>query len=202
MRTSSRTCQGQETAAGPGSTASSSWQAAAGRGGKPGHSVTRSKSSSCLRSDPSCAELPGRHRACFLHPVSQPFSRGFSDPKTHVWSSRSTAVTMTQRLPDSWSQALPGDERAASFHSNGKQPKSRDPHSAFNQTEDMCLLSEQVRAHWVRTCLSSEEVLYQRSHHLHPQLHLPTGLLKGVGGHRARPQVQLLLLLRTRNRQA
>lgn len=44
--------------------------------------------------------------------------------------------------------------------------------------------------------VSSEEVLDQRGHHLHPQLHLPTGLLEGGGGHHARPQVELRLLLR------
>lgn len=44
--------------------------------------------------------------------------------------------------------------------------------------------------------VSSEEVLDQRGHHLHPQLHLPTRLLEGGGRHRGRPQVELRLLLR------
>lgn len=48
---------------------------------------------------------------------------------------------------------------------------------------------------------SSEEVLNQRSHHLHPQLHLPARLLKGGRGHRTRPQVELRLLLGKRGRQ-
>lgn len=48
---------------------------------------------------------------------------------------------------------------------------------------------------------SSEEVLNQRRHHLHPQLHLPARLLKGGGGHHPRPQVELLLLLGKRNKQ-
>ena len=49
--------------------------------------------------------------------------------------------------------------------------------------------------------LSSEEVLDQRSHHLHPQLHLPARLLKGGRGHHACPAVELLLLLGKRDNQ-
>ena len=48
---------------------------------------------------------------------------------------------------------------------------------------------------------SSEEVLDQRSYHLHPQLHLPAWLLKGGRGHHTCPAVELLLLLGKRDNQ-
>lgn len=41
----------------------------------------------------------------------------------------------------------------------------------------------------------SEEVLDKRGHHLHPELHLPAGLLEGGCRDHTRPQVEPLLLL-------